>query len=232
MTDSVFLKNNRESSSKNNSTDQEWVVMGPKSQNSGDESAAILRDIDALLGEVKTGSMTGGAKKSKKGRKSKSKSAGKKTKASKKGRKSKSKSAGKKSMARSKSKSKSKGSKKVKKAKRSKSKSKSKSKRRGGKKMSGGSENKKSGSKRKANPYMLALVAIKKEVKKLDLPDDVKDGPAMSKVVSTYMKKHENDVSDTVKDIKANLNKMISSHRKANKEIAAKRAAKKAAKNN
>ena len=107
MTDSVFLKNNRELSSKNNSTDQEWVVMGPKSQNAGDESAAILRDIDALLGEVKTGSMTGGAKKSKKSRKSKtkSKSAGKKTKKAK-GKKSKTRSAAKKSMARSKSKSK------------------------------------------------------------------------------------------------------------------------------
>ena len=42
--------------------------------------------------------------------------------------------------------------------------------------------------RRNVNPYILTLVAIKKEVKKLDLPEDVKDGPAMSKVVSTYMK--------------------------------------------
>jgi len=101
--------------------------------------------------------------------------------------------------------------------------------------MKGGNDEQKK-PKRKASTYILTLVAIKNKVKELDLPEDVKDGPALSKVVSAYMKENDSDVDRTVKSIKKNLDSMVSKYRKANKEIkakmAAKRAAKAAAKNN
>ena len=102
--------------------------------------------------------------------------------------------------------------------------------------MKGGNDEQKTKPKRKPSTYILTLVAIKNKVKQLDLPSDVKDGPAMSKVVSAYMKENDNDVDKTVKTIKKNLDSMVSKYRKAHKEIKAKmeakRAAKRAAKNN
>ena len=170
----------------------------------------------------------GGAKKSKskskaKAKKSKSKSKAKKmvkklvkkikSKSKSKAKKTKSKSKAKKAKiarymdsemfggAKKKSKSKSKGKAKV--AKKSKSKSKSK-----GKKV-----------KREPNMFIKTLMEVKKHVKKMDLPEDVKDGPAMSKVVSTVMKAKDMDAKKSVQHIKDNFSKFLNDFKKAQHEM-------------
>ena len=112
--------------------------------------------------------------------------------------------------AKKKSKSKSKG----KVAKKSKSKSKSK-----GKKV-----------KREPNMFIKTLMEVKKHVKKMDLPEDVKDGPAMSKVVSAVMKAKNMDAKKSVEHIKDNFSKFLNDFKKAQHEMEKKRADKKAAK--
>ena len=155
-------------------------------------------------------------------KKIKSKSKAKKTKSKSKAKKTKSKSKAKKAKiarymdsemfggAKKKSKSKSKGKAKV--AKKSKSKSK-------GKKV-----------KREPNMFIKTLMEVKKHVKKMDLPENVKDGPAMSKVVSAVMKAKDMDAKKSVQHIKDNFSKFLNDFKKAQHEMEKKRAAKKAAK--
>ena len=123
-------------------------------------------------------------------------------------------------------KSKSKSKSKAKVAKKSKSKSKSKAK--VAKKSKSKSKGKKV--KREPNMFIKTLMEVKKHVKKMDLPEDVKDGPAMSKVVSAVMKAKDMDAKKSVEHIKDNFSKFLNDYKKTQHEMQKKREAKKAAK--
>ena len=80
---------------------------------------------------------------------------------------------------------------------------------------------------RGANPFMVNMMAVKKEVKAKHT--DIKDGPALSKIASAALKE-KGSVEEAVK----HLNNMSASELKSkldkvNQEIAEKRASKKAA---
>ena len=109
-----------------------------------------------------------------------------------------------------------------------KSKSKSKGKAKVAKKSKSKSKGKKV--KREPNMFIKTLMEVKKHVKKMDLPEDVKDGPAMSKVVSAVMKAKDMDAKKSVQHIKDNFSKFLNDFKKAQHEMEKKRAAKKAAK--
>ena len=109
-----------------------------------------------------------------------------------------------------------------------KSKSKSKGKAKVAKKSKSKSKGKKV--KREPNMFIKTLMEVKKHVKKMDLPEDVKDGPAMSKVVSTVMKAKDMDAKKSVEHIKDNFSKFLNDYKKTQHEMQKKREAKKAAK--
>jgi hypothetical protein len=123
-------------------------------------------------------------------------------------------------------KSKSKSKSKAKVAKKSKSKSKSKAK--VAKKSKSKSKGKKV--KREPNMFIKTLMEVKKHVKKMDLPEDVKDGPAMTKIVAVVMKAKDMDAKKSVEHIKDNFSKFLNDYKKTQHEMEKKRAAKKAAK--
>tara|TARA_Y100000813_G_scaffold180466_1_gene148897 strand:+ start:84 stop:986 length:903 start_codon:yes stop_codon:yes gene_type:complete len=109
-----------------------------------------------------------------------------------------------------------------------KSKSKSKGKAKVAKKSKSKSKGKKV--KREPNMFIKTLMEVKKHVKKMDLPEDVKDGPAMTKIVAVVMKAKDMDAKKSVEHIKDNFSKFLNDYKKTQHEMEKKRAAKKAAK--
>ena len=100
----------------------------------------------------------------------------------------------------------------------------------GGAKKKSKSKSKGKKVKREPNMFIKTLMEVKKHVKKMDLPEDVKDGPAMSKVVSTVMKAKDMDAKKSVEHIKDNFSKFLNDYKKTQHEMQKKREAKKAAK--
>ena len=72
------------------------------------------------------------------------------------------------------------------------------------------------------------MLSIKKELK--NKHSSLKDGPAMSKFVSNYIKENDGDAKKTTNEIlKLSLSDIENKLEKINKEIAEKRASKKSA---
>jgi hypothetical protein len=93
-------------------------------------------------------------------------------------------------------------------------------------KMSGGSDK----PKRKANTFMLTLMAVKKHIKKHNT--EIKDGPVLSKVVSAYLKEADRNEKKAIEiyEKEHKNGSFMKDYNKAAKEMADKRKMKNASK--
>jgi splicing factor, arginine/serine-rich 12 len=178
-------------SNSRNSNKDEWKIVGPHGNN---DSSSVATDIDALMDNLKTQSMSGGAKRRKAKGKRKTKRKTKSKSKPRRRRRSKSRSKPK----RRKSKSKAKKSKKTKSKPRRRRKSKSKSK-------------KQRGGKRALNPVMAAAQKVMKKVKEMN--PDIIGGRPLIMTTWQYMNKHDRDADAVLKAIKNDMPAFVKAYK-------------------